>query len=411
MIEIRMPQLGLTMTEGTITAWFKQEGDTVAVGDPFYEVETDKLTNEITSEADGVLRKIIATEGAEVPVQGLLALVGDADEPLPATDDATPHPAAQEAPPQADPTEVGAAPVAPRADGRVRASGLAKKLATAQGVDLSQVTGTGPGGRIVATDVERAAATPTPTPAAAPVVEPVEAVGTVSATDVVPRTRVEHMSSMRRSIARNMLASWTSIPVVHYHLSVDTTALATLKADIMAACDKKVTFTDIIAKLTAAALMDFPALNCSVVGDDIVYHDYVNLGVAVALPDGLVVPVITDTQAKGISVIADENKDHASRARSGGLTPDELTGGTFTISNIGMYGIDTFDPIVNGAEVAILGIGAIVQTPVALDGEVVVRPRMTLSLTADHRAADGAITAQFLDRLRTFIENPWRTLV
>lgn len=401
MMEIRMPQLGLTMTEGTVTRWLKAEGESVAKGEILYEVETDKLTNEVPSDIDGVVRKIVAPEGSEIPVQGLLAFVGDADEPVPDIEAGAPSAPAGET--SAVPEAKSETPVAATVPGgRIHASGLAKKIAREKGVDLAQVRGTGPGGRIIAADVEAAEAAPA-TAAAQPA--PVTSVAG-------GHTRTEQMSGMRKAISRNMLASWTSIPVVHYNLTADTTTVAELKAKILDRDGVKVTYTDILAKLLAKALIDFPELNSSVDGETITYHEYVNLGIAVALPDGLVVPVIQNAHLKGITEIASESKELAARARSGGLSQLDMEGGTFTISNIGMYGIDTFTPIVNGTEAAILGVGTITKTPIVTsDDEIIIRPMMSLSLTADHRVADGAVAAAFLGRLKAYIEDPMRTLL
>lgn len=399
-IEIKMPQLGLTMTEGLITRWFKAEGDTVVKGDPLYEVETDKLTNVMESETDGVLLKIVAEEGAEIPVLGLLAVIGAAGEDVNIGAAAT---AAAEAPVAETEIHVQdtiAAAVPPAEGNRIKASPLAKKIAAAKGVELSSLTGSGPGGRIVRRDVESAQA--------APIAAPV----TVSAIsgEEQPDVRRERMGAMRRSISKNMTHSWTTAPVVHYNRGADITNLAELKNSLSAG-KRKISYTDILTKLVANVLMEYPSVNAGVDGDDILYHDYVNMGIAVALEDGLIVPVIRNAHAKGVGAISDEIRDLAARAKGGGLTLDEMSGGTFTISNLGMFGMESFTPIINQPESAILGVNTIVRAPVEVDGEIIMRPKMTLSLTADHRIIDGAVAAQFLQEVCALIENPWRMLL
>ncbi|MCC8166469.1 MAG: 2-oxo acid dehydrogenase subunit E2 [Planctomycetes bacterium] len=418
--EIKMPQFGLTMTEGVIAQWLKKEGDPVKPGDPLYVVETDKLTNEVEAEVEGVLLKIVQPEGAEVPVQGVIAIVGAAGETVesaPAAAAASTVPAAPVADtaPTAgeDMSKAGPGSTASPAGGRIKASPLAKKIAAREGVDLTAVTGTGPGGRIVEKDVRVAASGQTggvPRQArSAPEAAPAPKADAVVVTG--QPVRRQRLSAMRRAIARNMTASWTTAPVVGYNRSVDVTALGELKKTL-STDGRKISYTDILCKLVTNVLQDFPYVNSSLDGDDVIFHDYVNLGVAVALDDGLVVPVIRDAQSKGIGAISDAVRDMAKRARSGELTPDELSGGTFTITNLGMFGMESFSPIINQPESAILGVNTIVKQPVEMpDGSIVMRPKMNLSLTADHRTVDGAVAAQFLARVATLIENPWQMLL
>lgn len=413
-VEIKMPQLGLTMTEGVVTKWLKAEGDTVAKGEPLYEVETDKLTNVVESEEDGVLLRIVAGEGEEVPVQGLLAYIGEAGEAVPdgGAEIETPE-EAEEAIAEAIEEAVSAiadisASLMP--GGRIKASPLAKKIAKAKDVDLTAIAGTGPNGRIVAKDVENAAAKGT-AKAAAPAKEAAAAPQAAPAeVKDLPGTRRERMSAMRRAIAKNMKLSVDTSPVVHYNVSADVTELAALKAKFLES-GTKVSYTDILVKLVSIALMEYPYLNCSIDGDDVIYHDYVDLGVAVGMEDGLVVPVLRNANTKGIAKISAEVKDLASRAKEGALSPAEMSGSTFTITNLGMFGMESFTPIINQPEVAILGVNSIVKTPMVVDGEVVVRPRMTLSLTADHRVVDGTLAAKFLQRIIQMIEQPWKALL
>ncbi len=223
--------------------------------------------------------------------------------------------------------------------------------------------------------------------------------------------RRQRLSAMRRAIAKNMSLSWTTAPTVTFNRSADVGALASLK-DELSRDGQKISYTDILCKLVTVALQAFPYVNSSIDGNDVIFHDYVNMGVAVALDDGLVVPVIRDTQVKGIAAISKEVKDLAARARSGELNPDELTGGTFTITNLGMFGMESFSPIINQPESAILGVNAITKVPVQKeDGSIAMQSRIGLSLTADHRTVDGAVAAQFLQKVCKMIENPWQMLM
>ena len=397
MTEVRMPQLGLTMTEGIVTRWFKQEGDMVEKGELLYEVETDKLTNEIESDAGGVLRKIVAPEGSEIPVLGLLAYVGEKDEPVPKAQEEAPGASTQ---PAAAPKEEAAAPppaAGTSSGGRIKASPLAKKLAAQHGIDLSLIAGTGPGGRIVKQDVLAARQAP-PAPKASVVQMPAGGV------------RREKMSAMRRAISKNMSHSWSVAPVVHYHRSADATKMTALK-NSLSQNGSKISYTDILAKIVAQALVKHPYLNATVEGDDLIFYDYVNLGIAVALDGGLVVPVIQNAHQKGISALSEEIKQLALQARNGSLQSDQMSGGTFTITNMGMYGMESFTPIINQPESAILGVGSIVKTAVEVDGTIVMQPRMHLSLTADHRVIDGAVAAEFMQSICAMIEDPVKMLL
>lgn len=416
MFEVRMPQLGLTMEEGTIANWLKAEGDTVEVGDILCEVETDKLTNELPSEFSGVLRAIVAPVGEDVPVLGLLALIGSADEPLIMPGESAPAAPAQPESAAASAAVDDSQPATIKPSRRIRASGLAKKIAGARGIDLTDVIGSGPGGRIVARDVEAVATAPVVQAAAAvPAAEALapEALATPTAPTAPVSTegRRERMTGIRRTIARRMTRSWTTAPVVTYDASADTTALTELKNAIFDDQGKKVSYTHLLAALVTKALLDFPLLNSSVDGDDLVFHDEVNLGIAVAIPEGLVVPVVKDAQRKGIGTLADEISELVNKAKNGELDPGDMQGGTFTITNLGMFGIESFSPIINMPEVAILGVNATVPTPVEIDGKIVLRPRMKLSLTADHRAVDGAVAAQFLSKVCALIEKPWLSMM
>ncbi len=428
-----MPKLGLTMTEGLVSRWLKAEGDAVKEGEPLFEVETDKLTNTIEATASGTLLKILAKEGDTLPCLAGVAVIGEPNEDI---SELVPGAA-----PKAEAPAPAAAPAAPAKapGGRVVASPAAKKLAKELGLDIALVPGTGPGGRITEEDVKKFKAAPPPppeppkpAPEPGPKASPLAAKaaaelgmdlkdvphkgGRILAADILaavsapaaeegPREEVKRMNGMRKAIARNMQNSHMTSPTVTFNLGCDVTELARLRARLKAD-DIKVSYTDILVKLVAVALREFPLLNCSVDGDNIIYKNYVNMGVAVALDNGLVVPNVRDADKKGLREISAEVKELANLARTGGLPMDRLSGGTFTITNLGMYGIESFSPIINQPEVAILGVNTIVEKPVVIDGEICVRPILNLSLTADHRVVDGSVAAQFLQRVKKLIECP-----
>ncbi|HIQ86446.1 MAG TPA: 2-oxo acid dehydrogenase subunit E2 [Candidatus Scatomorpha gallistercoris] len=435
---IVMPKLGLTMTEGTVSKWLKHEGDTVKEGEGLFEVETDKLTNTIEASVSGVLLKIVAAEGAEVPCLKPVAVIGEPGEDYAALlgGAAPAEPKAGAAAPAAP-----AAPAPARAPGeRVLASPAAKKLAKSLGIDISLVSGTGPKGRITEEDVKNykpAGAAPSPmpedsgpkvkaSPLAAKVaadigveLKDIPAHGRVLAADILaavqgagtgpapaaPREEAVPMNGMRKAIANNMLNSHMTSPTVTFNLGIDMTELKRLREQLKSD-DVKVSYTDLLVKIVAKALTEFPLLNCSVDGNKIIYKHYVNMGVAVALDNGLVVPNVRDADKKTLSEISAEVKELAAKAREGRLPMDALSGGTFTITNLGMYGIESFSPIINQPEVAILGVNTMEDKVVVVNGEICVRPIMNLSLTADHRVVDGSVAAQFLQRIKKLMENP-----
>ena len=430
-----MPKLGLTMTEGTVSKWLKKVGDEIKSGEPFFEVETDKLTNTIEANTDGVVRHFFVEEGTTVPVLDKVAIIAAADEDISSLLGGAPAAAAAPEAPAAAPA-ASAAPV--RAPGeRVVAAPAAKKLAKELGIDLALVPGTGPNGRITLDDVKNYKPAP-----AAPVVEEapktkasplaaavakdlgidLEKIGTkdrVLAEDILhylestrekapeeaPREEVVPMNGMRKAIARNMLNSHMTSPTVTANLSVDMSAMKGYREQLKAK-EIKVSYTDLLVKFIAKALTEFPLLNCSVEDNKIVYKHYVNMGVAVALDNGLVVPNVPDADKKSLTEISKEIKELAKLAREGGLPMEKLRGGTFTITNLGMYGIESFTPIINQPEVAILGVTTMEDRAVVRGGEIVIRPMMTLSLTFDHRVVDGSVAAEFLQRVKALLENP-----
>ena len=427
---VLMPKMGLTMTEGFLTNWRKSEGDTVYKGDVLFDVETDKLTNEFEAKTSGFLRKILVNEET-VKILVPVAIIGTADEDISellkqADGGAEAAPEKEEAPIKE------AVPTAAKIKDRVKISPRAKKTAQELNVDYNMVTGTGPDGAITEDDIRKFAEEKPKnkiSPTAAVVArqlsvdtEKIHKDTRIMKEDVVkykldenltkyadPQEYRSTMSTMRKVIAQRMLESVQISPTVSYNIKIDTTALKKLREELKD--EAKVSYTDIMVKIVSKALMDFPLLNSTVDGNVIVTRNYVNMGVAVALPAGLLVPVVKFSNVKGLKDISKEIKDLGERAKTNKLTPDELTGGTFTISNLGMFGIESFTPIINQPEVAILGVNAIVQEPVAINGEIVIKPMMNLSLTADHRVVDGAVAAEFMSKLKEYMEKPGMLLL
>lgn len=428
---IVMPKMGLTMTEGFLTNWKKSEGDMINSGDTLFDVETDKLTNSYEAKSSGILRKIIVREGT-VKVLEPVAVIGDADEDISAllaqsgSNVPVPENKADVKTPSMAPSET------PAAAGRIKISPRAKKIAQDLGVDISSVSGTGPGGAITEDDIKAFAEKPVNkkiSPAAAIAAEQLN----VDTNQIQKETRImkddvikfkldeelmkyaspmetrKTMTTMRKVIAKRMHESVQTSPTVNYNLKVDTTALKQLKDDLKDAV--KLSYTDILVKIVSMVLLEHPLLNSSVDGNEIITRNYVNMGVAVALPEGLLVPVVKYANVKGLKDISKEIKDMGQKAKNNELTADELTGGTFTITNIGMFGIESFTPIINQPEVAILGVNTIEEEARVVDGEIKIKPMMNLSLTADHRVVDGAVAASFMAKLKQYIEKPGMLLL
>lgn len=405
--EVLMPQLGLTMEEGTVSQWLKKEGDEVKAGEAILEITTDKLTNEVTSEHDGVLLKIVAQEGEDIPVKGLLCYVGQPGE---AVGDAPAAAAAAPAAPAAPTAPAAAAPVpAPVAAGgaRIRISPLARKTAAKLGVDVSGIVGSGPSGRIRQQDVLAAAKAPK---AAAPVAaEPAPAAKPVSKTglELMEGDTVSKLAGMRKVVAQRMLQSHTEIPPVTQNTKVDVTELMKFRKMLLAETGNKYSVNDLILKATAKCLRQHPEVLVSLDGDQVIQRAHVNLGMAVALDAGLIVPVIRDADRMGLDALSAAAKDLASRAKGNKLTPDEYKGSTFSVSNLGMFGIETFTPIVNQPDAAILGVCAVEDELVMDDeGNISKHQVMRLSFTYDHRLIDGAVAAKFVMALRDLLEKP-----
>ena len=408
--EIKLPRLGQGMESGTIVKWLKSEGDPVEKGEPLYELDTDKVTQEVEADASGVLLKIAVAEG-EVPVGRTIAVIGEQGESVEVADDAheegSPARAREEerergrdASTSRDASEQVTQIQEPQSgNGRIKASPLARRIARELGIDLHEVAGTGPDGRVVAEDVERAAATGLPS---APVLA-----AAPTPTAVPQEVEVEQLSSMRKTIARRLTEAWQA-PVFQLGITVDMgRALEVRKRLVELNADSaKPTVSDLLTKVCAMALMRHRAVNALYKGDAIELHPSANIGIAVAIPNGLVVPVIQGCERKTIAEIAAARAELVDRARGGRLRQGDLDGGTFTISNLGMFGIERFIAVLNPPQAAILAVGSTAEKPVAVDGQVVVRPRMELTLTCDHRAIDGATGAQFLGDVKAFLEEP-----
>ena len=434
--KIIMPKQGLQMTEGMITAWLKQEGDAVALDEPLFEMETDKLAITIGSTAEGTLLKILHPADDVVPITETIAIIGEAGEDISAllAEDTSageaecPQAAAEPAPVPVAGTPAAASPerqfISPRAKriagekgldysgltgsgpdgmiverdleqiGRIQASPLAKKLADLHQVDLSQISGSGPRGKILAGDVRVAEA---PAPAEIPM-EP-------AATPVGGERKVR-LSGMRKVVAKRMYESLHTMAQANHRISVDMTEAVRLREQYKKN-EIKVSYNDIILRCTARALADCPFMNVSFEEDGIVFKDYINLGVAVALEDGLIVPVIRNADRMTLEQLSMASRELADKARKNQLQMEEYSGGTFTVTNLGMMDIDDFTPVINPPEAGILGVGKLEKRVVVTDDEQMeIRPYLRLSLTYDHRAIDGAPAAKFLQRVKKLLENP-----
>ena len=419
-----MPKLSDTMTEGTLVRWCKKKGDVIAIGDILAEVETDKATMEMEAFEEGTLADIFVEEGGRVVVGAPLALIlgegekaGDKPMHAPA---AVPAPEASAHRPST-PSVVSGRPLTPRARAaaarsggapaagtesgiRVKSSPLARKIAVARGVRLEAVKGTGPGGRVIAFDVENA---PVGMGANAPVIGGGSSIATILPTPIagMPETKTP-LSGMRRVIAERLLASKTQIP--HFYLSIEINAapMMAFRKEYMEAKETKITFNDIVLAAVARAAMQKPKVNASFAGDGVIQYGSVNLSVAIAVEDGLVTPVIRDAQTLTLEQISAAVKDLATRARDKKLKPEEYSGGTITVSNLGAYGVEQFFAIVNPPQAAILAIGAIVKKPVVNGDEIEIGNRMTITISGDHRVVDGAVAAEYMAALKKLLESP-----
>ena len=406
---VTMPRLSDTMTEGTVASWLKKVGDTVKEGDILAEIETDKATMEFESFYAGTLLYIGIKEGESAPIDSLLAIIGPAGTDVNAVLAAaqgggSAAPAAAPAKAEAPKADAPAAPAATATDGRVFASPLAKKIAQDKGINLSEVKGSGENGRIVRKDVE--GFTPSAKPAAATASAEKAAAPAAYVPVGVEVTEEVKNSQMRKTIAKRLSESKFTAP--HYYLTIEVdmeNAMAS-RSQINNLPDTKVSFNDMVVKACAMALRKHPQVNTSWKGDVTVYNKHIHIGVAVAIEDGLVVPVLKFADGLGLSQIGVLVKDLAGKARNKKLTPAEMEGSTFTVSNLGMFGVEQFTSIVNQPNSAILSVGAIIEKPVVKNGQIVVGHTMKLCLACDHRTIDGATGAQFLQTLKAYIENP-----
>ena len=410
--EVLMPQLGLTMEEGTVSQWIKHEGDEVKTGDVIVEITTDKLTNEVASEHDGVLLKIVAQEGEDIPVKGLLAYIGQPGEAVgdaPAAPAAAP--AAAEAAPAAAAPAAAPAPVAAANGKRIRISPLARKTAAKMGVDYSGIAGTGPSGRIVVKDILAAAEAQKNAPAAAPAVAaaPAKKEAPKAGLELMEGDTVVKLTGMRKVVAERMLASHTEIPPVTQNIKVDVTELMKFRKMLLAETGKKYSVNDLVLKAIAKCLTQHPEILVSFdeANHQIIQRKHVNIGMAVALDAGLITPVIRDADKMGLDTLSATAKDLAARAKENKLTADEYKGSTITVYNLGMFGIETFTPIINQPDSVIVGVCAI-EDELQMDdeGKLSKHQVMRLSVTLDHRTLDGAVVAKFEMDLRDILQNP-----
>ena len=418
-----MPRLSDTMEEGNIIGWLKNEGDKVSPGDILAEVETDKATMDLESFHEGTLLYIGVKEGS-VPVDGIIAVIGeegedyksliaaDAAPTAAAPNPATPTPsetAAEAAPaPAAEPTSAPAVAEAPTSasDSRIKASPLARSIAKENNLDLGNISGSGEGGRIIKKDVETAIANGGVAPASA------ASAGAITYAALSSRESQEiPLSQMRKTIARRLGESKFSAPHFYLTIKINMDRSVDARKAINAAGDVRISYNDIVVKAAALALRKHPMVNASWQGDKIIMNGQIDVGVAVAIDEGLLVPVVRNTDMKPLQVINAEIKEYAGRAREKRLKPEEMQGNTFTISNLGMFGIDEFTAIINPPASCILAVGGIDKTPIIVDGDIKVGHIMKVTLSCDHRVVDGATGAAYLKTLKSYLENPLQMLV
>jgi pyruvate dehydrogenase E2 component (dihydrolipoamide acetyltransferase) len=405
--QVIMPKLSDAMTEGRVIQWLKKEGDRVQGGDVVASIETDKAEIELEAFGSGVLRKILVGDGQTVPVGQLIGVIAEPDEDISGMvggAPTSPPPKAEPRPTAPAPSEAAApaAPVAPSAEaGWVPASPIARRMAREAGIDLAQVKGSGPGGRILERDVEAYVATQAQRRGGAEV-----PAGEREFED-------KELSTIRKTIAARMIQSKAPIPHFTVTVEVDMGAAWELRKSLNAieAQSEKLSLNDIIIKATTLALQRHPAINATYINGQVRLFKRVHMGIAVALEDGLIVPVIRDCDRKGLGEIAREARSLIERARSKKLRPEEYSGGTFALSNLGMYDVVEFTAVIDPAHGAILAVGAVEERPVAIDGQVTVRQRMRLTGAFDHRIIDGAMGAKFLQELKKILENPVQLLL
>lgn len=397
--KIMMPKLSDTMEEGVILKWLRKEGEKIRQGEILVEIESDKADMELEAYDSGVVRKIIVPEGGKAPIGGLIAIIGKPEEDIsellkesPASKTPSKERTSQKPVQSASPQQAVAAPVAASGDGRIKASPLAKRIANDRGINLAAVHGTGPSGRIIKRDLEEMPGGSTPLRASAPIV--------AGTSEDVP------LSSIRKTIAKRMAESKATAPHFYVTMDVNMEPAMAFREQILNAMELKITYTDILVKAAATALLQHPQVNATYMGDTMRQHHFAHIGVAVALEEGLVTPVIRNCEQKRIDQINAELRDLVDRARNRKLKPEEYQGSTFTISNLGMFGVEDFVAIINPPEGAILAVGSIVERPVVDAGQIRIGHTMKMTLSSDHRIIDGAVAARFLQDLKKFIENP-----
>jgi len=433
--QVIMPKLSPTMEEGQLSRWLKKEGDKVSMGEPLAEIDTDKATMEMQALSNGVLRKVLIKEGESAPLGQIIAIIGEPEEDISSllkevpqnqqsgqSEQSSPQTSAPSTAPadtkaaqpgtdgkQAENKQIAAVGPTPPPE-RLIVSPLAARMAAEAGVDLRGLNGTGPGGRIIKRDIEaamsQASVEAIPQQARhlrAVERRPEEQPATLAASGY----RDEPISEMRRSIARRLVTSIGPVPHFFLTTEIEMDRAADMRRDINALDpDLKLSFNDIIIRVVAAALLQHPQVNASFQERAIRYYEHADIGVAVAIEDGLITPVVRSADQKSLSEIANEVRDLAERARNRRLRPEEYTGASFSISNLGMFGIDEFTAVINPPEGGILAVGAVSQKPVVRDNEIVVRKMMRVTMSCDHRVVDGATGAKFLQTLKRFLENP-----
>ncbi|HEU5162047.1 MAG TPA: dihydrolipoamide acetyltransferase family protein [Thermoanaerobaculia bacterium] len=439
MSEIIMPKMGDAMTEGKVIRWYKKAGDPVKKGEPLLEIETDKVNLDLEAEEDGVLGEIVVGEGSMAEVGSTLATIGaegaapakpKGEKPqAPATEEpkeaeATPAPKAEAKPepkPQAKEEKPAPAPEPARppqkaapaakedADRRVRSSPLARRVAKELGVDIGGISGSGPQGRVVAEDIRKASGGAQRAPGAAGE-RAAEAKPVLAAPAGLEKKSIP-LSAMRKTIAKRLVESLGPIPHFFLTIDVDVTELTRMREQISEIAGAKLSLNDFIVRAAALALHHHPLVNASFTDAAIEQHGEAHIGIAVATPEGLITPVVRNADRKSVVDIAAEVRDLAGRARNRKLRPDEYQGSTFTISNLGMFGIEEFTAVINPPNVAILAIGAAGPQPVVVDGKIRIRERMKVTMSCDHRVVDGAAGAEYLRTLRTYLEQPLRLVM
>ena len=423
--QIMMPQLGLTMTEGTVSKWLKQVGDEVQAGDLLVEVSTDKITNQIEASISGVLLKIVVQEGQVVPVKSVLAYIGEMGEKVDETEAVSAEGEEEVVPPEVKREEIQKSGSVTPTD-RVKISPRARKMAAERGIAAGEIIGTGPDGRIVARDVDGYVAKParekiSSSPLARKIadehgvdINKLEKDGRIMSQDVLEQVQNSSasplegtaLSGMRKVIADRLSQSWQQAPHVHMTVEVNMSEAMALKYRLQEKMNVKISFTELVVKACAQAIREFPQFNEFITDGKVFTSPTINIGMAVAIDNGLVVPVIKDAYGKSLLALRQEIAELGGKAREGRLTPDHMSGGTFTVSNLGMYEVDHFTPVINPPESAILGVCRTVEKPVVICGEICICPMMNLVMSFDHRLIDGAVGAQFMRRLRQLLEEP-----